>query len=98
MTLSPVIHREVDILERAIDPEGGAWAPEIARAFLSIKLAREDVARMKELAAKGAAGTLDSDEELAIESYRSASRFLEILKMRARISLKRAGLPVDATP
>jgi len=43
---------------------------------------------MKELAAKAQAGSLDVDEELEIESYRTATRVLEILKLRARAVLK----------
>jgi hypothetical protein len=96
MTPSATIHREVDILERAIDPRGGAWPPDVARAILPIKLAPEDVSRMNQLAGKAAAGTLDSDEELEIESYRSATRLLEILKLRSRISLKQAGQSGEA--
>jgi hypothetical protein len=90
MMPSAIIHREVDILERAIDPDGGAWPPEIAKAILTVKLAPQDVSRMNQLAAKAAAGTLDSDEELEIESYRSAARLLEMLTLRSKISLKQA--------
>jgi hypothetical protein len=52
---------------------------------------------MNELAAKAAAGTLDSDEDLDIDRYRSAARLLEILKLRSRISLKQAGMSAEAT-
>ena len=97
MTSSATIQREVGILERAIGPRGGGWPPEIAKAILTIKLAPEDVARMNELAAKAAAGTLDSDEDVDIDSYRSATRLLEILKLRSRISLKQAGMSAEAT-
>jgi len=96
MTSAATIHREVGILERAISPRGGGWPPEIAKAILTIKLAPEDVTRMNELAAKAAAGTLGSDEELDIESYRSATRVLEILKLRSQISLKQAGMSGEA--
>ncbi len=81
-------HRETDILARAIDSAPGRWTPEVATAFLGIKLSPADVVRMNELAEKARDGTLNSDEELEIESYRSAARMLEILKLRARASLK----------
>jgi hypothetical protein len=85
-----VSHHEADILERAIDASGGKWPPEIAKGFLSIKLSPADVVRMNELAARAQAGSLDSDEELEIESYRTAARVLEVLKLRARMALKAA--------
>lgn len=97
--VSPVtINREVEILERAIDPRAGNWAAEVSRALLSMKLAPADVARMNELAAKATDGTLGPDEELEIESYRTAARVLEILKLRARVSLKQLGQPDATTP
>ena len=82
-----LIHRETDILDRAIGASLGAWPTEIATAFLGIKLSPLDVARMNELAEKAREGTLGDDEELEIESYLSAARLLEILKLRARASL-----------
>jgi hypothetical protein len=82
----------LEILERAIDPQGGTWSPEMARAVLSIGLAPRDTARMNELAGKGNAGTLSANEESEVASYRFVGRFVEILKLRARVSLKRAGV------
>lgn len=81
---------EAEILERAIDASDPEWSPAIARGFLSIKLSASDLARMNELAGKGQSGTLGVDEEIELESYRSAARLLEILKLRARVALKRA--------
>lgn len=87
-----IAHHEADILERAIDESGaGHWPPEVARAFLAVKLSASDLKRMNDLAAKSQAGALGSDEEIEIESYRSAARLLEILKLRARAALKRNG-------
>jgi uncharacterized protein YnzC (UPF0291/DUF896 family) len=87
-----IAHHEADILERAIDTSSDGWSAEIARGFLSIKLSSADIARMNELAARAQADALDGDEALEIESYRSAARLLEILKLRARATLKRANL------
>jgi len=89
-----VAHQEADILERAFDASGPEWSREIAKAFLSTKLSAADVSRMNELAAKSQAGTLGVDEEMEIESFRFAARLLEILKLRARTTLKR----VNSTP
>jgi hypothetical protein len=87
--VASLAHHEMDILERAIDASGTQWTPEMAKAFLAIKLSPADVARMNELAAKSRSGALEPDEEIEIESYRSAARLLEILKLRARAALKR---------
>ena len=46
---------------------------------------------MNELAAKSRDGTLGADEQLEIESYRQACRLLDLMKAKARLSLKKAG-------
>ena len=50
---------------------------------------------MNELAAKARDGALDPDEELQIESYRSAARLLEILKLKTRLSIQGVGPPAQ---
>jgi hypothetical protein len=45
---------------------------------------------MNDLAARSRAGTLEADEEIEIESYRLAARLLEILKLRARATIKQS--------
>ncbi|MDB5291970.1 MAG: hypothetical protein JWL69_3211 [Phycisphaerales bacterium] len=80
---------EVTILSRAIDPANGSWPVEVAQGILSIALSQADRQRMDELAAKARSATLDADEELEIESYRQASRLLELMKAKARASVAR---------
>ena len=46
---------------------------------------------MSELAAKARDGSLGVDEQLEIESYRQACRLLDLMKAKARLSLKKAG-------
>jgi hypothetical protein len=82
---------EASILSRAIDPERGAWTPGVAQGILSLALSAADRDRMNELAAKSADGSLGADEELEIESYRQACRVLDLMKAKARLSLKKAG-------
>lgn len=54
-------------------------------------LSSTDRERMNELAARSRDGSLGSDEQLEIESYRQACRLLDLMKAKARLSLKNAG-------
>jgi len=80
---------EVLILSRAVDAERGGWSVETARGILSISLSEEDRMRSDELAAKARDGSLTVAEEIEIENYRRAGRLLELLKSKARASLRR---------
>jgi len=63
---------EAAILARAINPANWPLSAEAAEAFLKLKLADSDKARMDELAARARVGELSADEELEIEDYRQA--------------------------
>ena len=82
---------EASILSRAIDPNSGTWAPGVAQGILSLTLSSSDRDRMNELAVKARDGSLGTDEQLEIESYRQACRLLDLMKAKARLSLKKAG-------
>jgi len=82
---------EASILSRAIAPENGAWTPSVAQGILSLTLSPADRERMNELAAKSQEGTLAADEQFEIESYRQACRLLDLMKAKARLSLKNSG-------
>lgn len=82
---------EASILTRAIDPDSGVWTPRVAQGILSLTLSSPDRVRMNELAAKSREGALGADEQLEIESYRQACRLLDLMKAKARLSLKKAG-------
>ena len=82
---------EASILSRAIDPDGGTWTPAVAQGILSLALSAPDRERMNELAARSRDGSLGADEQLEIESYRQACRLLDLMKAKARVSLKQAG-------
>jgi hypothetical protein len=81
---------EASILSRAIAPDSGGWAPGVAHGILSLALSPGDRDRMNELAAKAREGSLGADEQLEIESYRQACRLLDLMKAKARLSLKKA--------
>lgn len=82
---------EASILSRAIDADSGNWAASVARGILSLTLSSPDRDRMNELVAKAREGSLGADEQLEIESYRQACRLLDLMKAKARLSLKQAG-------
>jgi hypothetical protein len=82
---------ESAILERAINPQAGGWPASAAHSLLEIKLTETDLARADELARKAGEGTLSSPEIDELNNYRHAGRVLELLKAKARISLKTAG-------
>ena len=81
---------EAAILSRAIDPENANWPPEIATAILHVVLSESDKHRANDLAAKAGAGSLTDDEWAELESYCRTGRLLEMLKAKARVSLKKS--------
>jgi uncharacterized protein YnzC (UPF0291/DUF896 family) len=80
------------ILDRLIRPERDDLSPAAARWLLELDFSNEDRARMHELAEKARQGALSGTEEEDLASYRSAGRVLELMRSKARQSLKRAGL------
>ena len=85
---SAVANSETVIRSRAIDPERGDLSPEAARSILAIKLTELDRHHLHELATKAGEGSLSADEECELENYRDVGRLLELMKSKARISLK----------
>ena len=81
---------EAEIWNRAIQPDEGGLAPEAARALLKLKLASADVERVNDLSAKARAGALSDGEERQLDSYLNVGRALELLKAKARASLRPA--------
>jgi len=79
---------EAEIWNRAIQPDDGSLTTEAARALLKLKLASADVERVNELSAKARAGALSAAEEQQLDSYLNVGRALELLKAKARVSLR----------
>src|SRR5262245_27713951 len=80
------------ILARAINPMEPTWSTAASRTILDIKLPEADVARRDELAEKASEGTLTPEETAELENYKHAGRILELMKAKARVSLKKAEL------
>ena len=79
---------EAAILSRLIRPERADLSPEAAQSILKLDFEDQDRARMHELATKAHAGTLTHAEEGELESYRRVGRLLDMMRSKARRSLK----------
>jgi uncharacterized protein YnzC (UPF0291/DUF896 family) len=79
---------QVDIISRALDDVPQGFSPDAARFFLTLRLAGKDVQRMDELAEKARQGALTPAEEAEIEEYRRSVRFMDIIKLKARLALQ----------
>ena len=80
---------EAEIWSRTIQPEHGNLSAEAARALLDLKLAPGDVDRVNGLSARAREGTLTEAEGRELDSYLNVGRALELLKAKARLSLRR---------
>jgi hypothetical protein len=83
---------EAAILGRLIRPERDDLSPDAARSILKLDFEDDDRVRMHELAVKAQHGTLTATEEAELVSYRGVGRLLELMRSKARLSLKRAGI------
>ena len=79
---------EAELLRRVVDPERAGWSPEAAQSILALSFSQKDQDRATELAEKAGTGTMTPEEKREMESYRHVGRFLELVKSRARLSLK----------
>ena len=89
--IDPAIVQEWRTNAATVLDEAQAELVRRARGILSLTLSPADRERMNELAAKARDGSLGADEQLEIESYRQACRLLDLMKAKARVSLKNAG-------
>jgi Ran GTPase-activating protein (RanGAP) involved in mRNA processing and transport len=79
---------EAAILSRVIQPDAGDWPQAAAEAILRIGFNEGDRERMSALLEKAKAGDLTNEESEALEHYRHIGKLLELMKSRARRSLK----------
>jgi hypothetical protein len=85
---------EAEIWDRTVEPQNGDLPPEAARAWLKLQLSPGDRERVNELSAKARADTLSDGEERELDGYLNVGRALELLKAKARLSL-RHGPPAE---
>ena len=77
------------IWSRLIRPDEGDMAPEAARFFLRLSFGPQDLQRMHDLAARHQDGTLSSAEQEELRSYRQVGLQVDLLRAKARLSLRR---------
>lgn len=80
------------ILGRVINPDDPSLSPEAARSILKLTFPRGDKERVSSLLTRNQEGHLTADERAELDEYLRADAFLSVLKSKARLSLKRAGL------
>jgi hypothetical protein len=80
------------ILTRAIDLKSGGMSPEGARYILSVTIRDKDKKRALELLAKQQQGMITSAQKDTLTAYIQADNILSILKAKAILALRNAGL------
>lgn len=88
---STYANTEAKILSRALDAASLTIDDELARFLLSLALDPRDAQRADELAEKARQGTMNAEEQAEIEEFRRVGRVIETLRLRAKLSLNRAG-------
>jgi hypothetical protein len=86
-----LLDHEAQVLSRTINPNEGTFAPDAARALLTLRFTEIDRERVNELAAKAREGSLTAEERAILDGYEHVGFLLELLKSKARLSLKLAG-------
>jgi len=79
---------EAAILDRVFRPTAGDWPRAAADAILNIGFDPGDRERMAQLIETAKAGELPPEQAEELEHYRHIGRLLELMKSRARQSLK----------
>ena len=83
-----VQNSEAAIFSRVVSPDNANLSPDAANSLLQITFPEADRERMNILAEKARQGTLCADEASELENYSRVGRLLEVLKSKARLSLK----------
>ena len=79
---------EAAILGRVFKPEAGGWPRAAAEAILDVAFDNHDLERMAALLERAKSGELSAQEAEELEHYRHVGRLLELMKSRARRSLR----------
>lgn len=84
------------IMSRILRPERGDLPPQAAEWVLSTDFDPVDKERMIELYEKAKEGALTPLEDAELEDYGAVTRLLELMKAKAKISLRRSGRGAEA--
>ena len=83
------VNHDAVILDRVVKPNRADLSLEVAQAFLRFEFGKKDRDRMHDLAVKAQKGTLLHDEQAELESYRRIGYFLDLMRSKARKTLKK---------
>jgi len=89
----PTTTSEIAIWERVIHSDRGDLPPEAALFFLNLAFDQDDLDRMHELAIKNQEGSLAPDEQEALRNYRQIGLRLDLLRSKARQTIRQGALP-----
>ena len=79
---------EVAILGRVLETQNGDLPAAVAQTWLKLCLPEADQARLLELSAKAKKAELPLDEQALLENYLHVGRLIDLMKSKARLSLK----------
>ena len=79
---------ESAIWSRVIDADRGNLPLEVARYFLGLQFDQADLDRMHDLAVRNQSGELSADEEVELRNFRQVGLQLDLLRSKARLTLK----------
>jgi hypothetical protein len=79
---------EAAILDRVLRPDASDWPREAAQTILGLGFGRKDRERMTRLLGKAKSGDISPEQAEVLENYRHVGRLLELMKSRARRSLR----------
>jgi hypothetical protein len=82
---------EAAILSRLVRPDRGDLSLELAQVILAFDFDEQERKRLHELVVKNQEGNLTRDEEEELASYRRVGYFVDLLRSKARLVLKRHG-------
>jgi hypothetical protein len=85
-----VENTEAAILGRVLEAENGNLSREVAESWLKLKLPAADQRRLCELSSKAKENTLRPEEETLLENYLHVGRLVDLMKSKARLSLRNA--------
>jgi hypothetical protein len=79
---------EAEILERVIAPAAADLSPAAARSLLTLAFDRPTTTRIRQLLRRNNRGTITADDRVALERYLRVGQLLDLLHVKARLSLK----------
>lgn len=81
---------EADILADIISPDRPGFSPEVARSILALKFSKQATSQIRRLLRENNRGAITANERVALEKYLRVGQFLDLLRAKAKLSLRRS--------